>query len=156
MLHLRALSWNSFLWALAWKQRKKQPESRDWRLVPCTQLWPKPLCTVLRLLGPTKGGIHQWGWVTLIFNEPVSCPLLCPNTYTDINNSTILLHDSDKINLCSYSKERKKNNHSCNNFSVNKVYGKGLYTNVFFSNMGKATGLSIYYDFGFLSLTCSK
>lgn len=48
----------------------------------------------------------------------------------------ISLHDGDNINLCGFPRERKKD-HSCNHVSVNKLYGKGLHTNVFLSNMGK-------------------
>lgn len=63
-------------------------------------------------------------------------------------------HEGDNINLCSYPKGKK--NHPYNNFSVNKLYGKGLYTIVFLPNMVKMTWLSIYYDFCVFSFMYSK
>lgn len=54
----------------------------------------------------------------------------------------VQLLDGDKINLCSYPKK----NHSCNNFSVNKLYEKEPCVNVFSSNMGKMTLLTTYYE----------
>lgn len=72
------------------KTKRKQPGTRrlaQSSLAPCTS---SDLSLLALGSGPgllKKGHIHHWGQVTRNFNEPLSCPRLSLNNYTDIRTN---------------------------------------------------------------------